>query len=100
MPATELNFDNCWIMYYRHGMNAQLTKHFQFKGDARAARERAEKHCDIMGYKLHFVKPMFPDLLEEEMDRVDPQRHRRKLPNPHAPEPASIEKAAMEAAKK
>ena len=66
-------------MYYRHGMNAQLTKNFKFKGSREDARTRAEKHCQVMGYKLHFVRPMFPDLTEEEMDHVDPNRHRRKL---------------------
>lgn len=81
MPTADNTFDDCWIMYYRHGMNAQLTKNFKFKGALPQARERAEKHCQIMGYKLGFVRPMFPDLTEEELDHVDPQRHRRKLPS-------------------
>lgn len=55
-----------YIMFYRHGMNANLTKGFYFAGDLQEARKRAEAHCKIMGYKFIFVRPMVCNLESEE----------------------------------
>jgi hypothetical protein len=57
---------NYYLMFYRHGMNANLTKGFFCDGDLQAARKRAEAHCKIMGYKYIFVRPMICNLEAEE----------------------------------
>jgi len=57
---------NYYIMFYRHGMNANLTKGFYCDGDLTSARKRAEAHCKIMGYKYIFVRPMICNLETEE----------------------------------
>lgn len=75
LPASEPAFDmaaaleNCWIMYYRHGMNPQLTKGFYFTPDPSDRRsilqqvvERAQKHCEVMGYKYNWVRQMVTNL--------------------------------------
>lgn len=55
-----------WLMFYRHGLNANLTKGFYFKGDLAGARKRAETHCKIMGYKFIFIRPLICNLETEE----------------------------------
>lgn len=72
---TPLDFTKFYTMYYRHGMNPNLTKSFFHDGDLRSAISRAKDHCDIMGYRLQFVKPLVADLKEEELSRMtDVQR--------------------------
>jgi hypothetical protein len=56
----------CWTIFYRHGVNATLTKNFFFDGKMHEAIERAQKHCGIMGYKYIFVRPMLCDIDYEE----------------------------------
>jgi hypothetical protein len=68
-PATIFTPDtvkHLYLMFYRHGMNANLTKGFFCLGDLLTARKRAETHCKIMGYKFIFVRPMVCDLESEE----------------------------------
>lgn len=57
---------NIWMMFYRHGMNANLTKCFKWPGDLQEARKRAEKHSKIMGYKFIFIRPLIVDLDKDE----------------------------------
>ncbi len=59
-------YSNLWTMFYRHGMNANLTKGFYFKGNVHEAKKRALDHCQIMGYKFIFVRPLVIDLKSEE----------------------------------
>jgi hypothetical protein len=74
-PGTPTNTDlvvlgiptyDTFTMHYRHGMNSKLEKNFSFKGDLESARRRAKEHCDIMGYKLIWVRPLVVDLEIEE----------------------------------
>lgn len=60
------HLSNLYIMFYRHGMNANLTKGFFCEGNLLDARKRAEAHCKIMNYKYIFVRPMICNLEEEE----------------------------------
>jgi hypothetical protein len=60
-------FDNLWTMFYRHGLNSNLTKSFYFKGTIVQAEERARTHCDIMKYKLITVRALVSDLVADEM---------------------------------
>lgn len=64
----DLLFDHnaYWTMYYRHGVNATLSKNFFFEGSLHQAVERAQKHCGIMGYKYMFLRPMIVDICKEE----------------------------------
>lgn len=64
-PA-ERRFPHCWTMFYRHGVNATLTKNFFFNGLMIDARDRAMKHCGIMGYKFQFLRPLLCDIEVEE----------------------------------
>lgn len=64
------HFGNLYLLYYRHGMNANLTKGFYCDGDLLKARHRAEDHCKIMGYKFIFVRPLICDLDVEEEDKL------------------------------
>lgn len=65
-PVREKHLSNLYIMFYRHGLNANLTKGFYCDGSLLMARRRAEEHCKIMGYKYIFVRPMICDLEQEE----------------------------------
>lgn len=68
-PASETRpeyFSYLYIMFYRHGLNANLTKGFYFQGDLMGARRRAESHCKIMNYKFIFIRPLICSLEEEE----------------------------------
>lgn len=62
---------NLYLMFYRHGMNANLTKGFYCEGNLLDARKRAEKHCKIMNYKYIFVRPMVCNLEEEESYKLN-----------------------------
>jgi hypothetical protein len=55
-----------YYMHYRHGMNSKLEKYFKHKGDLISARKRAQEHCEVMGYRLIWVRPLFINLEEEE----------------------------------
>jgi hypothetical protein len=58
-----------YTMYYRNPAvgNHIISKNFRFNGSLKAARERAEQHCGIIGAKLNFVQPLITNLkLEEE----------------------------------
>lgn len=66
LKNTANNLSYLYIMFYRHGMNANLTKGFYHTGDLLSARKRAEAHCKIMGYKFIFVRPMVCNLENEE----------------------------------
>ncbi len=59
-------FSNCWTIFYRHGVNAQLMKNFYYAGSMFDARERAQRHCGIMGYKFNFIRPLLCDIEVEE----------------------------------
>lgn len=58
--------NDTWTLYYRHGMNATLSKNFCYNGNMAEARKRAEQHCKIMGYKFIFIRPMICDIESEE----------------------------------
>jgi hypothetical protein len=60
------NLAHLYILFYRHGLNANLTKGFHHAGDLRDARQRAEKHCKIMNYKFIFVRNMICDFEADE----------------------------------
>jgi len=74
LSATELagikarpqHFTNLWTLHFRHGMNPGLTKNFFHEGDLESAQLRARKHCEIMGYRYIFVRPMVIDIEAEE----------------------------------
>lgn len=66
VPDCKQDFTHLWIMYYRHGMNANLTKGFYHEGDVESAVKRARRHCEIMGYKYIFVRPMVCNIKADE----------------------------------
>lgn len=55
-----------YIMYYRHGMNPQLSKGFYLNGTMEEAMLRARRHCTVMGYRYIFTRPWICDLDAEE----------------------------------
>jgi hypothetical protein len=57
---------NIWILFYRHGVNPHCQKGFYHNGDIYAANKRAKEHCDVMGYRFIFVRPLIVDIDEEE----------------------------------
>lgn len=60
-------FVGLYTMVYRPlGVNYLTTKNFRHSGNLRSARERAEKHLNIIGGKLNFVQPLISDLSIEE----------------------------------
>jgi hypothetical protein len=64
--SCDLKKEFFWTMFYRHGMNATLSKNFYFEGDMVAARKRAEQHSKVMGYKFIFIRPMVCNIESEE----------------------------------
>ena len=66
LKQVQEHLQNLYIMFYRHGMNANLTKGFFWPGDLVAARKRAQEHCKIMGYHFIFIRPMVCNLDQEE----------------------------------
>jgi hypothetical protein len=64
-PAETELFCNVYTMFYREG-NHLVSKNFRCPGGLKAARERAETHCNIMEKKLNFVQPLVSDLGREE----------------------------------
>lgn len=79
IPAAR-EFPGCWTIYYRHGVNAQLSKNFFFDGSMFDARERAQRHCGIMGYKFNFIRPMLCDIEVEEGVQLGTHDNRTGLP--------------------
>lgn len=65
-PPLAIDLSKFWIMSYRHGMNATLSKNFYFNGSLKEAVERARKHCDIMNYQYYFLRPLVVDIEAEE----------------------------------
>lgn len=65
-PLLQLEPKNMWTMFYRHGPTPFAFKNFYFKGIEKEARERAQRHCQVMGYKLIMIKSMMPDIDAEE----------------------------------
>lgn len=65
-PATNLPVGELWLVYYRHQNSVFNFKGFQHKGSIDDARRRAERHCQIMGYKMIFLKPLIANIDEEE----------------------------------
>lgn len=62
--------ESTYILFYRHGMNPQCQKGFKLNGDLRAAVDRAKKHCEVMGYRYIFVRPLVCDLEAEEKQKT------------------------------
>ena len=57
---------NYWTIFFRHGMNANLSKNFYFDGTQLEATRRAQEHCKIMGYRFIFLRPLVCNIDEEE----------------------------------
>ena len=57
---------NLYTMFYRQNTNQLVSKNFRYPGGLKAARERAESHCNIIGAKLNFVQPLIANLSLEE----------------------------------
>ena len=57
---------NLYTMFYRLNTNHLVSKNFRYPGGLKAARERAETHCNIIGAKLNFVQPLISNLSVEE----------------------------------
>lgn len=57
---------HCWHLFYRHGPTPFAFKSFYHNGSEKEARERAQTHCQVMGYKLIMIKPMLADIQMEE----------------------------------
>jgi hypothetical protein len=62
---------NLYILFYRHGMNPHCQKGFTNSGDIKAAVQRAQRHCEIMGYRYIFVRPFVSDIDEEEKYKLE-----------------------------
>jgi len=65
-PSKVQRFSNLWTLHYRHGMNATLIKNFPCDGDLQVAKRRAQLHCQIMGYKFIWIRPLVCDIEAEE----------------------------------
>jgi hypothetical protein len=55
-----------YTLFFRYNTNFLQNKNFRFNGTLRQATERARRHCEIMGYKFHFVQPLISDFDREE----------------------------------
>lgn len=64
--TTDTQFGNLYTLYYRHGFSVSCSKGFIHEGGLKSAITRAIKHCEIMGYKYIFVRPMVSNIDEEE----------------------------------
>lgn len=73
-------FKNLYILFYRHGMNANLTKGFYCEGGLHEAQKRAKKHCDIMNYRYIFLRTMVCDLDAEEEYKLHGAREGEIIP--------------------
>jgi hypothetical protein len=63
---TAQRFANLWTLFYRHGMNACVSKNFYHDGDLNSAISRARHHCQVMNYRYIFVKPLIVNIETEE----------------------------------
>lgn len=72
-------FTDCYTMFYRHNTNMLQSKNFRCSGGLRKARERAQIHCDIMSYRLHFVQPMVSNLGLEEDYLLGKEKEQKEL---------------------
>ncbi len=59
-----------WILFYRHGVNPSCYKGFYHDGTMREAQNRAQKHCNVMGYRYIYIRPFMVDIDKEEADRA------------------------------
>lgn len=64
------HLSNLWTMFYRHGMNANLSKSFYCDGKMLDAQKRAKEHCKVMNYRFIFVRPLICNLEEEEESQL------------------------------
>ena len=69
-----------YVMFYRHGMNANLTKGFYHDGDIESARRRAEAHCKIMNYRFIFVRPLICDIGADEDYKLNRAHEGEQIP--------------------
>ena len=70
-PAFQIyEIKNFYMLVYRHGLNSNLIKIFYHQGSLRSAHDRAKQHCEIMKYKLLYVKPLITSLDEEEREHL------------------------------
>lgn len=59
-----------YTLFFRHGVNPRCEKGFLHEGGFLAARQRAFEHCERMGYRFIFVRPLIVDLDEEERQQA------------------------------
>ena len=64
--VTSAQITKYWILFFRHGMNAALSKNFYHDGDLQSAVRRAQEHCKIMGYRYIWLRPLICNIEEEE----------------------------------
>lgn len=65
--------DRVYCLYYRAGNRQPAEKHFRFKGDLKAASERARAHCQLMQYVYIYTVPFIVDLdHQEKVKSADP----------------------------
>lgn len=77
--AQEDQLTNLYTMFYRHLTNHLVSLNFRHPGGLDKARERAESHCNVMGYKLHFVQPLISNLSLEESYYLGTERRPPKV---------------------
>jgi len=70
-PKVASNNKNVYILFYRHGMNPHCQKGFSHDGDIKSAVQRAQRHCEVMGYRYIFVRPFISDIDEEEKYKLE-----------------------------
>ncbi len=70
-PESSPSFADYYNLYFRHGMNPTCQKGFHCAGGLNAAVARARQHCDIMGYRYIFVRPMVCNIDLEEKQRIE-----------------------------
>jgi hypothetical protein len=63
--------ESIYLLFYRHGLNPQCQKGFTLRGDLRSATERAKRHCEAMGYRYIFVRPLICDIDLEEKQKIE-----------------------------
>jgi hypothetical protein len=60
------DFTSIYTMFFRKDSNHLQSKNFRLAGDLKHARERAEKHCEVIKAKFNFVQPFISNLDREE----------------------------------
>jgi len=61
-----INFVGLYTIFFRKETNSLQSKNFRHNGNLSSARERAEKHCTLIGAKHMFTQPLISDLNKEE----------------------------------